>query len=671
MPKQTPFNLFVYGTLTNPSVFRAVLGRRMVYVSSDADGVESFWARYAVLDGYTKISPDNTYLYAVPDPQGRIRGLVVGPLPGEAMRALRAYEGRNYSRRKVKVQTADGPLEAAAFVANLKQFEHAFGYRFSDPLKQEIILHEKIEAALKETEQAELHTTEPVSRRAVSELHALTIRDLVRWHFEAGGISDYAIRQSLRETPLRDYARVLKDAEAAALAPNYLAMVVRQVIFNQLEERVHEDFRYELDHLPTAGKYYERTISSLAALRTINGGGELMSLLAADCLADLDFASSHLVDYVRWGILAADAIYDQQKAKQHVRFILSHMHRGHIPLGAELEFSNIGHHVIRDPDGRVLRDRDYDGFLYFKDFGLDALTWKLGGHIDDHHQKTSSAPRRGFFETALGSLSIEANLSKPVTDDPWLLNQLIHEARRFYLIAPHSVHISLQLRSQHRPVRDRVLPLSIFKCLFAIGGDLAAQSDGTHRIERLMRHEIIGTNGAEPAASANPSAESGPDGQRHMLFSEISRRHSYEEPDLHTGAHPAQSGRYVQQFKFLRLKPELNYEPIAMALKGIQLALLPGTFMTRQQYERSAKHRRLFDAVMEWGVKPTALSTGEIEEFLDAVYEGLRHERRGGPAHDEAYISWSLSELRDMLRDFNRCLTGTTSPGEDRPSQGL
>ena len=29
-------------------------------------------------------------------------------------------------------------------------------------------------------------------------------------------------------------------------------------------------------------------------------------------------------------------------------------------------------------------------------------------------------------------------------------------------------------------------------------------------------------------------------------------------------------GTYVQQFKFLRLSKDLNYEPIAMALKGLQ-----------------------------------------------------------------------------------------------------
>lgn len=38
-----PFNLFVYGTLTNPSVFRAVLGLRMVMMASDADGVHTVW----------------------------------------------------------------------------------------------------------------------------------------------------------------------------------------------------------------------------------------------------------------------------------------------------------------------------------------------------------------------------------------------------------------------------------------------------------------------------------------------------------------------------------------------------------------------------------------------------------------------------------------------------
>ncbi len=140
MPRVRPFNLFVYGTLMSPSVFRAVLGKRMVFVSSEADNVESFYARDAVLSNYKKITPDGTYLYAVPDPQGRIRGYVLGPLPGECMAGLRQYEGRNYSKRTVEVQTREGSVGAVSFVANLQQLEHSFGFAFRDPLKQEILL---------------------------------------------------------------------------------------------------------------------------------------------------------------------------------------------------------------------------------------------------------------------------------------------------------------------------------------------------------------------------------------------------------------------------------------------------------------------------------------------------------------------------------------------------
>ena len=217
--------------------------------SAEADGETSFRARRAILPGYKKISPDHTYLYAVPERHGRIRGYLIGPLSGETLSALLQYEGRNYSRRTVKVQTRTGPEKATVFVGNVKQLAHAFGYDFHDRLKQEIILEEKIEAALVETEQQQLHRSSEVLRRAVAELHGSTIRDLRRRHFEAGGISDYAIRRSLMDVPLPDFDRIASDPEARALAPNYLAMVIRQVIFNQFEDRIRKDFRYEIEQL--------------------------------------------------------------------------------------------------------------------------------------------------------------------------------------------------------------------------------------------------------------------------------------------------------------------------------------------------------------------------------------------------------------------------------------
>jgi len=638
--KTKPFNLFVYGTLMNPSVFRAVTGLRLVRRSHDADNLERFAARRAVLDGYKKVSFDNTYQYAVPERHGRIRGFVIGPMQGEVMARLREYEGRNYSKRVVRPLTKDGPVEAVAFVGNLRQLEHSFGYPLGDPLKQEILLGRKIERALIETEREKLHTTECTLRRAVGELRGATIRDLVRRHFEAGGISDYAIRHSLKDAPLPDYSRISGDAEAQALAPNYLDLVVRQVLFNQIEEHVRTDFRYEIDHMSPGPGYYERTLSSLAALRILNESASLLDMLAGDCLTELSFERDHLVDFVRWAVSAADEVYDARAAKRELAFIRNHMGHGYIALGAELEFSNIGHGVISDPKGRFLRDRDYDGFLYFGDFGLDALTWKLGGHIDDHHDKVSAGPRRGFFEVALGSLSIAENISKPITDDPWTLSQFIHETRQFYPIAPHSVHLSLQIRRQHKPDLDRLLPLTSMQCLFALAGD-PERSQGTVRIRRLAENEII--------ATGKP---------RRMLFSEITVRRSSQEDDPMPGVRaPSRGGRYVQQFRFLRLSPRVNYEPVILALKGIQINVRPGSFLTATQWESSPRHRRLFEKLTEWGTCPTPIPEEGIERFLKTVRDGLMTERRGKPAHSEAYIMWAVSQLRRMLDRFNRLVT--------------
>lgn len=653
MAKLKPFNLFVYGTLMNPQVFRAVLGRSLVTDPKYADGQSTFYPRPAVLHGYRKVSPDRAYLYAVPDPQGRIRGYVIGPLPGECMGQLRKYEGKNYHRRRLKVVTSEGTQRAVVFVGNVNELRHHFGYAFNDRLKQEFLLGDKIEAALVETEWEQLHTDERLGRRAVGELHGDTIRDLKRRHFDAQGISDYAIRRSLRDVPLRDYSAVVSDPEAVALAPNYLELVIRQVLFNQVEDRIRERFRYELDQMNQGSEYYEHTISSVAALQLINTSAELLDILVGDCLTDLSFSKDRLVDFVQWAIEAADSIYDDEQARQQVQYIGNHIGAGYIPLGTELEFSNIGHEVISDPAGGGVQDSQYDGFCFFRDFGLDALTWKLGGHVDDHHTKSSDNRRRGFFEVALGNVSIQENLSKPITNDPWLLNQFIHAARAFYPIRPHSVHISLQLRTRGRVDRDRVVPLYAMKCLFALAGDVVTDGSGRPRILRLDTDEIINRD-------STPS----------MLFSEVRRRYSHDHDEMYPGlrADPTE-GREVQQFRFLRLSAETNYEPVVMALKGVQLSYRPGTFLRPRQYESIPRHRRLFERLLAWGQAPEPIEEEEIDRFCQHVQDGLMGERRGRPAHSEAYIMWSISQIREVLDRFNRCFNCFSPLAEARDGQ--
>ena len=131
------FNLFVYGTLMSPDVFRAVTGRRFVRHLGQTDGATSFRAREAVLEGYRKVSFDGTYEYAVPYELGAIEGYVIGPLPCDLMAVLTRYEGRNYIGRIVRVRVrgeeltdqGEGNTEiAVAFVGNMERLQGHAGW---------------------------------------------------------------------------------------------------------------------------------------------------------------------------------------------------------------------------------------------------------------------------------------------------------------------------------------------------------------------------------------------------------------------------------------------------------------------------------------------------------------------------------------------------------------
>ncbi|MDP6046565.1 MAG: gamma-glutamylcyclotransferase family protein [Phycisphaerae bacterium] len=652
--KRETFNLFVYGTLKNPAIVRAVLGKRLVTLRSQLVDDDCVLARRAVLNGHKIISPDNTYLYAVPARHGRIQGYMVGPLSLDLLPVLRKYEGKNYRRRKVQVATRKERHDAIVFLGNTAKLAHSFGYAFRDEFKQELLLREKIEAALLEAEQKRLQTTDAFTRRALGELCGPKIRDMVRHHFESGGISDYAIRQALLDAHIPNFDRIRNDPKARSLGPNYLSLVIRQVVFNQIEERIHHDFHYELDHMDLRKDMYDRTISSLVAMKYLNDRSETLQIIVGDCLDELTFPDNDLVEFVRSAIIRADVLYVPDDVKKVLDFITENMGpRGFVPLGAELEFSNIGHNVILDPQAQKVHDREYDGFMYFTDFGLDALTWKLGGHLDDHYIKSSSEQRRGFFELALGSLSIEENISMPITDNPRVLKEIINETQKFYhRAAPHSIHISMQLRSSlHSPAVDKPPPLSVLKCLFSLAGDPGYDCDGTLVIQRLMNNEIIRKDfGRETSQGQGPTPR-----PNALQFSRISRRQSESSDESYAAVRTARKpGRYIQQFKFMRLGGNMDYELIAMALKGLQLGMSLGSFLTVKQHNSNQAHRKRFAKLLEWGADPTPLGANEIESFLAPVYRGLVTERRGKPAHHEAYIAWAINQIRKNLRKFNK-----------------
>lgn len=97
--------LFVYGTLQDESLVERLLGRRLRW-------------QPAVLEGYCR-TLDASIGYPVVHPLAgaSVDGHLLEDVDRDALAALDAYEGREYRRVSVRVQTSDGrTVDAYAYV---------------------------------------------------------------------------------------------------------------------------------------------------------------------------------------------------------------------------------------------------------------------------------------------------------------------------------------------------------------------------------------------------------------------------------------------------------------------------------------------------------------------------------------------------------------------------
>ncbi len=98
---------FVYGTLLDADVRRAVLGKAVVRLH----------LRPATLKGFRRVAaPGRCYPTLRPDPRGQVDGAVLdGVTPAMAERLAR-YEGEEYRVIRHRVKVAGASLEALVFV---------------------------------------------------------------------------------------------------------------------------------------------------------------------------------------------------------------------------------------------------------------------------------------------------------------------------------------------------------------------------------------------------------------------------------------------------------------------------------------------------------------------------------------------------------------------------
>ena len=638
MNDEEKVNLFIYGSLRDRRIFKSVCSFSFTRKPSKV-GEKTLLAEPALLPHYRKLSPDNVYFYAVPAQSSRIDGFVIYDVPAHAMAEIDSYEGKRYNRETVHVNTAKGIVEAHAYMTTHESMKKHFGDRFHVNLIHELWLRKRIEKFIKKhTRPGERTTDAELERRAERELIATTERDLVMSHYHTDAVSDYYLEHEL-DRPRPSIKHLYDDPKAGTLINNYLPLVLKQVLLNQLDDKIQTEYRFDLEHMRTSDRYFKRSVSILVALQMINTNSRTVDLIVQKCLQTMPCQKYDLIDYVKYAVQAARSMFHSRIARAHLEQIRANFQPGVVPLGIEVELSNLGPAAV-EPQRSIQNKIDpiFNGFKYFYDFHLDVLSWKLGGYIDDHSGSTNRARRAGFLELAPGRLNIAGELSRPATADPWLLNHLIHEIANFYDVRPHSLHLSFQLRKKQIG-NQNILPLGFVKCLLVLGGGPEVKDTGKMWLSRMGYDEITQYGYGEE-----------------LVFARTSKRKWYLGGDDIANRPPAQATTHVQQYKFIRLEKNANYEPLIMCLKGLQLAYNPADYLSAEQLKNSKKLRREYEDLKKWAADPTPIGHKTISKFLNTVHDGLMNEAHRRPAHKLHYIDWALNAIDARLRKFNRQL---------------
>ncbi|MDD5557108.1 MAG: gamma-glutamylcyclotransferase [bacterium] len=602
MKKERALPLFVYGTLSYDRSTRAITGR-------------IFPKRPGVLDGYARIAPPHGYPYIVPRRGGRVNGYLLDEVDAVHLRLFDRYEaeGDMYRRREVTVRLGGRRVRAYAYVADRANLGH-----FTAPEPLGAAYAEALDGVIARGEDGlALSPEEAAARR---ELLAGAIEEMLQARGHLPALPEREIRRLFLSPGVPTLAAVRADPEMRRYADAYILLAVRHIVFNRLEEKMAAPPR---GADARACRYFGHAESSLLALRYANARAGVIDRLLEEmeCVRLRD--DWEYTDYAVCAVRIANLVFDEEEAAGLRRWLHEHRRPGAVPLGAELEFSPLGAGAVGAGHGE---DPVYDGFHYFHDFDLLRRGWKLGMYVDNHRAATMPGERsRGFLEYALGRCRIHEDVSRPVTDDPWILAALVEEAARFPRIPPHSLHVSIQIP----PGRGYGPAGSAddLACLLMLGGDLRRDGNGAIREMRIRGGEIADARGG-------------------IYFSK-------------ENTHDADDGTRttVMEYQFPRLAVGRDYLPLVMALKGFQGAGNPGPVNPFMEDAYRPDHP-LLAALRAWAEEPRPLGGREIRSFIDRVGKGLRSEDGGRPAHDDAFIERSLDGIRTALLEKNALLRG-------------
>jgi gamma-glutamylcyclotransferase (GGCT)/AIG2-like uncharacterized protein YtfP len=605
-------NLFAYGSLRNPAFIESITG-------------EMLEGKSAVLKGYKKYYTPLGFPFILPHPKGRVYGKCYFGLSPETLQKIDRFEceGTLYDRKKVSLTVQGKPLRAQAYIANLLHIRRAFGPNM------DLALVEKAEKFIEEHagERIKILTMHPTGDRTESDLVALTrqelfgaeIFNLLNMLLLDKYISDYTIDSHLKIRGLPTLSKIRSDPQALSYAPQYLHLAMRFILLNQFEESFRHQFRSEFFvRMP----FCRFTLSLLAALILHNRHRQEIDALLEEAALSQRVSENEYIDYALQAVQTAHRVYRQYnlEAAFIVREVLLDRQHGLVPMGAELEFSDVGRLATRQnrpPDPR------FHHFRYFYDFDLDRRTWKLGGHVDDHkYSLVRDETEGGFLEYSLGNTDVLQRQSQPVTDDPWILGRLVEELVRFTPVRPHSLHLSFQDPAD-RPWRKQNDP-EMLECLLLLGGDFGWDEKWSLVERRLHGEETVD-----------------PWGNMHFI-----RENYHALIGTEDGGQPLR----VMEYQFPRLAPGISYEPLICALKGFHLGYRPrpmSSVVTSRYYEEA---REEIEALKRWASSVSPLGTDTISKFLQHVEKGLETEKKGRKrAHARRYIQKMLFQIEQIL----------------------
>lgn len=596
---------FVYGTLSDMHHFHVLTGQYLA-------------RKQAVLYNYEKVQRSSSFPYIIPSEGKKVYGYYIEGVDEEGLRILDRYEneGGLYIREEVEVEVNGEKKSCFVYVGNPVRLD----IQIARDLEAEDRIEEHIESEISRFIRLDGvgdDEFKELEKRTKMELLGMNIQEVLHDHFQQPKLFSFLVRHNIEKNKLPDLEWIKSDPGVEAYADAYLWLIVKQTIFNQIEKRVRDAFR---GSVRIQDPFYDRTISCVTAFVLLNTKLGPLRQMATSLGLDRYQSQLEYTDYVTGALFLADRLYNHNLAKNALAFIKARRHPGGTPLGVEIELSNIGAKCIDASPGL---DPVFDSFYYFHDFDLGHRLWKVGGHVDDHQFSGRDQHKtRGFLEMAFGKFKVAADLSKPVTNDPWLLSVLISAAAKFYGVKPHSVHISIQVE-KGRPFTTPNLHHLLL--LLLLGGDLARDETGVLREMRLFRGETVNRYGQ-------------------VCFARINH-HKQSEED--------QSPSPLVEFQFPRLYLEHNYEPLILALKGYQLASNPHPLDTRDTSPNLEVHRSIEKQMLDWAENPSSLSDDMIEDFLQEVSKGLNYECEMYGGHEAEYIESSLRKIKESLLYHN------------------